>query len=354
MIERLLNSLKKKKISAFLITKIINVRYLSNFSGSNAQILLTKNNLYFLTDFRYLEQAEKEIGKEFQIIIYNDFYREMRKIVEKERIKTLWIENTVNYNEFFNLKKRLKNLNLKLAKNIIENLRKIKKDDEVCYIKKSISITENSLKNVSYYFDIKNLKLSEKEIALKIYNEMLIKGAEDISFPLIVLSGKNSSLVHGKPGGDKIKDNILIDAGCKFKGYCSDKTISIILKKDSEMEKIFNIVKDAKNFAIEMIKPGIMIKDIDKRAREYIHKKGYGKFFGHSLGHGVGLEVHELPLISPKNKDILEAGNVITIEPGIYLPEKFGIRLEDMILVTEDGFKLLTTQAENFLRCLQA
>ena len=353
MFEKILNKLAKKRISTLLITNLVNVRYLTGFSGSNAQVLITKNNLYFFTDFRYLEQSKNEVNKDFQIIIYNDFYTEINKILKREKIKNLFIESTVKYNEFSNFKKRLKNVNLKFAKNIVENLRKIKSENEIFYIKKSISITENSLQNVSYYFDKKKLKFSEKEIALKIYNEMLKRGAEDVSFPLIVLSDKNSSLVHGKPDDVKIKNNILIDAGCKFKGYCSDKTISIILKKNSEMTKIFNIVKDAKNYAIENIKPGIKVKDIDKIAREYIHKKGYGKFFGHSLGHGVGLEVHELPLISSKSKEILEENNVITIEPGIYLPEKFGIRLEDMVLVTRDGFELLTTEAENFLKCLQ-
>ncbi len=352
--EDFVKELKRKKISCFLITNIINVRYITNFSGSNGQVLITNNNLYFLTDFRYLEQSKKEVKQEYNIIIYNNFYQELKKILKKENIKTLHIESSIKYEEFLNMKKKLTNINFKVQKNFFENLRKKKNQKEIDRIKKAIFITEKSLKDVSYYFDIKNLKFSEKDIAVKLYNEMIKNGAEDISFPIIVLSGENSSIVHGTPSKNIIKNNILIDTGVKFNGYCSDKTISIILKEDYELKKIFTIVKDAKNYAIEKIKPGVKAKDIDKIAREYIDKKGYRNFFGHSLGHGVGLEVHELPLISPKSKDILEEGNVITIEPGIYIPEKFGVRLEDMIVVKNNGYELLTIPAEKFLECLQA
>ncbi len=353
MYKNIFNKLKIKRNSAILITNLINVRYLSNFSGSNAQIIFSGNNLYFLTDFRYLEQAEKEIPEDFEIIIYSNFINEIKKILKKEKIKNIYFEDSIKYNELTLLKKKLKDYNFKPSKNLIENFRKIKTANEIKKIKKAISITENALKNISFYFDLKNFKITERDIALKLQNEMLKNGADDISFPLIVLSGSNSSLVHGKPDNNIIKDNILIDAGCKINGYCSDKTITIILKDNYELKKIYNIVKDAKNFAIDKIKEGVKVKDIDKIAREFINKKGYGRFFGHSLGHGVGLEVHELPLISPKSKDILENGNVITIEPGIYINGKFGIRLEDMVLVKEDGFEILTTQSENFLKCLQ-
>ncbi len=353
MYHNIFNKLKIKRNSAILITNIINISYLSNFSGSNAQILFTKNNLYFLTDFRYFEQSKKEISKDFEIIIYSNFINEIKKILKKEKIETLYFEDSIKYSELIQLKKRLKDYSFKPLKNLIENYRKVKTTSEIEKIKKAIAITEKALKNVAFYFDLKNFNITEKDIALKIQNEILKNGGDDISFPLIVLSSQNSSIVHGKPDNNFIKDNILIDAGCKVNGYCSDKTITIILKKESELKKIFNIVKDAKNFAIDKIKEGVKAKDIDKIAREFINNKGYRKFFGHSLGHGVGLEVHELPLISPKSKDILEEGNVITIEPGIYIPKKFGVRLEDMILVKSNGYEILTTQAEKFLECLQ-
>ena len=334
MLENILKKLIKKRKLPFLITNITNVRYLSKFTGSNGQILITKNNLYFFTDFRYLEQANKEIDRCFKVIIYSDFYKELKKIVKKENIKNIYFESSINYSDYINLKKKLKDVELKS-------------------IKKSIEITEKALKQVSYFFDLKNFKITEKFIANQFEIEIKKQGAEDVSFPVIVLSGKNSSLVHGKPEDNNLNQNILIDAGSRFKGYCSDKTVSIILDKNSEIKKIFTIVKDAKNFAIEKIKPGIKAKDIDKIAREYIFKKGFGKFFGHSLGHGVGLEVHELPVISPKSKDLLEEGNVITIEPGIYISGKFGIRLEDMVLIKSEGYEVLTKPAENFSKCLQ-
>ncbi len=350
MKNKVIELLKKKKISGFLITNIINVRYLSNFTGSNGQILITKNNLYFFTDFRYLEQSKKEVSKDFQIIIYKKFISELKNILKKEKVKSIGIEaENINLKQYKEFTKKIDFVKIKPIENFLLSLRKVKTEEEIKKIKKAIEISERALKNCAYYIEAKGLGITEEKFARKLHFEMLKLGAEDISFPIIVLSDKNSSIVHGKPSNTPLKRNILIDFGAKFNGYCADKTVSIILNtKEEELKKIFNIVKDAKNFAIEKIKIGKKAKDIDKIAREYIDKKGYGKYFGHSLGHGIGLEVHENPVIAPNSKEIIEEGNVFTVEPGIYIPDFGGVRLEDVVYVSNKGIELLTTPAEKF------
>ena len=334
-----------------MITNLINVRYVSNFTGSNGQILITHKNLYFFTDFRYKEQSEKQINKEFKIIIYSNFFSSLKKILKKENLKKVGFESSsLKFYEYTKLKK-INFIEWYPIENLIENFRKIKKLEEVNLIKRAVEISEFSLKNCLFYLSASTIPITEKEFALKLEFEMLKNGAEGISFPTITLTGENSSIVHGSPGNFLIKNHILIDFGCKYKGYCSDKTVTLTF--DNEMKKIFTIVRDAKNFAIDQIKPGMKAKDIDKIARDFIDKKGFGKFFGHSLGHGIGLEVHEYPVIGPKSKDIIENGNVFTIEPGIYIPKKGGVRLEDIVFINDKEVELLTEKAEEIEKCLQ-
>ncbi len=340
--------LKKNNLDAFLVTKLSNVFYLSDFTGSNGQILITKNKKYFLTDSRYSEQSENEIKKDFDIVIYKKLKEELKKIIDKEEISRLGFESQhLTYNEYSELKELL-SVEMIPVKDTFENIRIKKKQNELNKIKKAIKIAEKSLENVrDKLFDE---KITEKEFAFILEYEMIKNGADEKSFPVIVASGARSSIVHGVASNKKIdKSLLLIDFGAKYKGYCSDKTVTFLLdKNNSEIKKIFNIVKDAKNFAIDKIKPGKKTKDIDKIARDYIDKKGYGKFFIHSLGHGVGVDVHEKPTISPLSEEIIEEKTVFTIEPGIYIQGKFGIRLEDMVYVNKTGAEVLTTLSEDF------
>ena len=354
MIDKIISELKRKRINGFLINNLVNIKYLTGFTGSSAYMLLTLKNLYLFTDFRYEIQAKEEVNSNVNIVIFNNFFKEFEKVLKSENIKKLGFEaSSLTYDFFDNLKKKISNIELLPVNNLIEKFRRKKNNDEISLIKKSIKITERSLKNCAFYLFLKNINITEIEFKLKIEYEMLKNGAEEVSFPIIVLSGKNTSLVHGKPSNINLnKTHFLIDLGCKYSGYCSDKTVSFV-KKNCELERVFTIVKDAKNFAIDGLKAGVKAKDIDRIAREYINKKGYGKFFGHSLGHGVGLEVHELPVIGPKSKDIIEDGDVFTIEPGIYIPEIGGIRLEDMVYIKKGYAELLTEPAEDFVKCLQ-
>ena len=341
--------LKKSNLDAFLVTKLSNVFYLSNFTGSNGQILITKNKNFFLTDSRYDEQSRNEVKKEYNIVIYKKLKEQLKEIINKEKISKIGFESQhLTYNEYLEFKSFL-DIELIPVRNVFENLRNKKKQNEISKIKKAIYIAEKSLENIrEKLFD---KKITEKEFAFILEYEMIKNGADEKSFPVIVASGVRSSIVHGVASNKKIdtKSLVLIDFGAKYRGYCSDKTVTLIFdKKNSEIKKIFNIVKDAKNFAIDKIKPGEKTKNIDKIARDYISKKGFGKFFMHSLGHGVGIDVHEKPTISPLSEEIIEEKTVFTIEPGIYIQGKFGIRLEDMVYVNKTGAEVLTTLSEDF------
>jgi len=342
----------KYKLDSFLITDLKNIRYYSNFSGSNAQILITKKNRYFLTDSRYQEQVEYEISKNFKIIIYKKIEDSLMDIIEKEFIENIGFESkNLSYYNVENYKNKLKVEMVPLT-DIVEEYRARKKKYEITKIKKAVKIAEKSLKNVKDYI---SQNITEKKFAALLEFEMLGNGAEDKAFPTIVASGIRGSIIHGKASNNKISRDsaVLIDFGCVADGYCSDKTVTIIMNKScNNLKNVYNIVKDAKNFAIENIKPGKYAKDIDKIARDYIEKKGFGKYFLHSLGHGVGLDVHEKPTLSPLSEDILEQGMVITVEPGIYISGEFGVRLEDMVHITENGAEIITTLAEDF-ECLQ-
>ncbi len=338
------------KNDAVLITDPLNVFYLTGFTGSNGQAVITKKGKkYFLTDSRYKEQASKEVKKNYTVKVYRKLEETLRNIVNEEGIVKLGFESKhLTYYQYFFYSRKL-GIELLPLDSPVDKLRVKKKKREILRIKKAVEIAETSLQKVIQNLFAKNI--TEIEFKLLLENEMIKMGATEPSFPTIIASGNRSSLVHGTASHVKIRTDsvIVIDFGAKYKGYCSDKTVTFLNKKScKEIKDVYTIVKDAKNFAIDRIKQGVKAADIDKIAREHIEKKGYGDFFMHSLGHGVGINVHESPVISSLSDDILESGMVFTVEPGIYINGQFGIRLEDMVLVNDTGVELLTNPAENF------
>jgi Xaa-Pro aminopeptidase len=343
ILDKIKYSIGKADLDAFLVSGIENIKYLTGFSGSNALCILTPKTQYIITDFRYKEQIVKEV-KGFKILIsggslFEELFR--KQILEKsERIG--FESEIMTYATFSSLKKLFKGKKLIPFSNFIENAGAVKNPDEIEKIKTAIQISELAFKGL-LEGDLKDL--TEKEIAFELSSRMIIAGAEKNSFDPIVASGPNSSMPHAKPTDRKIKRNepLLLDFGAEYNKYNSDITRTVFLgKAGKEFQSVYKVVSDAQKFAIDGIKAGMKCKDIDALAREHIHKKGYGKYFGHALGHGIGINSHNLPLISYRSENILEEYNVITIEPGIYLPGKFGIRIEDDILVKKDGFEILT------------
>ena len=329
---------------ALLITSNANVYYFTGFNNSEGSVLITSNNAYMFVDFRYIETA-KNIVNSCEVIMYNSLLEEYNHILSDNKINKIYIESKdYSVYQLNNLKKSLLKINASVISNEvldnkIENLRIIKSAMEIEYIQKAQEITEKA------YNDILSLikpGVYEKDIALELEYKMKKYGAEDVSFDLITITGAKTSLPHGVPSDNIIKhgDFFTMDIGSLYRGYHSDMTRTVAVGRISDEQKnIYDIVYNAQVSALESVCAGNSCFNIDKTARDIIANAGFGKCFGHATGHGVGLDIHENPSVSPRSDTILSEGMVITIEPGIYLENKFGVRIEDMVLVTEKGYK---------------
>lgn len=326
---------KNKNIDAILITHLINVRYLSNFTGSNGQILLTPTKAYFITDFRYRLVAKQVLPKAFTYVeMEKGLVKTLEPLLAKHKIKKLGVEGqNLTYHRYTLLEKQLTAIKFNQIDTIIENLKVTKTPSELKLIQKAQELAEEV-----FYVVKKNLKTgkTEQELAWEIQSLGHDFGAEDISFAPIVGFKDHSASPHHQNTTRKLKkgDLILIDMGMKYQGYCSDMTRMIFTKQPTPQEKlIYNLVLEAQEFAINKMKAGIKGKDADTWSRDIITKAGYGKDFGHSLGHGIGLEVHERPYVAASSEEILPIDTIVTVEPGVYLEKSFGVRIEDMVLV---------------------
>jgi len=334
--------LKKTGLDAILITNTTNVAYLSGFKGSDSLIIVTPNSQFFLTDSRYTEEARDSIAGFTIVEVTTSTYDAISKIVKSNRLKRIGFESlNLPYDAAKRLESYIRPVKLIPAKNIVEVLRVVKDAEEVEHIKNSVRIAKDVLKTA-----LKSLRtgVSEQSLSDSIECEFIKNGAR-IAFETIVACGRNCSKPHARPTREKIAKNdfVMIDMGCKFNLYNSDITRMILVGEiKDKIKEIYGIVGSAQGKAIEKIKPGIKISEIDSAGRDYITKKGYGKFFGHSIGHGIGMDVHEEPSISKRCNGILRPGMVFTVEPAIYLPKIGGVRIEDMVLVTDKGCEILT------------
>jgi Xaa-Pro aminopeptidase len=344
-LQNLRNLMKEKDIEAFVIYKFVNVTYITGFTGDDSVALVTHDKAIFITDGRYTEQAQKEV-KDFEVIEHKTGIKEvLKEYIKTLGIKKLAFEESISYGQYRELKEFLE-IELIPQANLVETLRMVKDEEEIENIKKAQNITDKAFE---YLLNFIKVGMTEKEVALELEYFMKKQGAEDLSFDTIVASGKRSSLPHGKASEKVIEkgDFVTIDFGCKVNGYCSDMTRTIVMGKANEKQKeIYNIVLEAQQKAIANLKAGLTSKEADLLARSVIEEKGYGKYFSHSLGHGVGLEVHEAPSLSFKKEEILKEGAIVTVEPGIYIPYFGGVRIEDMVLLKEDGVINLTKSSK--------
>ena len=351
-LKKLRDKLAKKDYEAILITKPENRYYLSGFSGTMAHLLITQKQAYLLTDFRYLEQAKKETNDYKIVNIKKKRLNTLKKLTEKLGLSNLAFEaGDVSYQQY---EKYEKNLSLKLipAKNLVEDLRLIKDDSEIEKLKSAVEITDKAFEKI--ISEIK-LGMSEKELALKLEFYQKKLGAEANAFDFITASGARSSLPHGVASNKLIAKNELItlDFGAVKDGYHSDMTRTIFTgqKANAKQKELYSIVLKAQQEALSSIKAGKKANEIDKVARDIITDAGYGDYFGHGLGHGVGLEIHEAPRLSQGSDTVLKEGMVVSVEPGIYLPEECGVRIEDLVVVKKDGIINLTESTKEFI-CL--
>ena len=333
-------TLNKKKIASLLLTKPANVTYTTGFLGEDSWALITNRGIWLLTDSRYTEQAQKQCPHSKIIERTGPIAQAAGQLVKKlKTIKTVTVENSASLAAFEALKKNL-STRIKTSENIIEDLRGIKDQSEIAAIKKAAQIAAAAIKKTMRYI---KPGITENELAGTL-DFQIRKLAAVNSFPTIVAFGPNASLPHYQPASRKLKknDTILIDFGVRYKGYCSDITRCFAVGRPTAFyKKLYNAAGQAQAAALKMIKAGAQIKKVDAAARSVIAEHDL-PVYGHGTGHGLGLQVHEAPTLAANIKGKLKAGNVITIEPGVYIPGKAGVRIEDDILVTKTGYKILT------------
>jgi Xaa-Pro aminopeptidase len=332
---------KTGELDGFIITNQINIRWLTHYTGDNGLLFITKDNAFIFTDFRYKESSEREVKNAEIIIIKEGLVEDLKSSNIMKNLKKIGFESeAVTYRKFEKLRSLFNDKELIPLRDEVENLRMLKDEKEIRFIREAQRITDEVFRDIKKSL---HKDMTEKDVRANIEFLMHRKGAEKPSFETICASGKNSSLPHARPTNKKIKGFFTIDMGVFFNGYASDMTRTLIIGEPTEKQReIYNTVLEAQNKAISAIKPGIKLKDLDKIARDVIKSAGYAKYFGHALGHGVGLEIHEKPKVSEKSTEVATPGMVFTIEPGVYIPDFGGVRIEDLIVVKENGKEDIT------------
>ncbi len=336
---------------AILVVSPENRRYLTDFPSSDGYLLITKTDAVLFVDSRYIEAAQNTARGCDEIVLLTSSSEQIPAYAAKLGVKNVYTEaEKLSVAAFSEIKKSLDcECTAEKADGMINALRRIKSEDEKNKILAAQSIAEDAFEHILGF--IKE-GITEREIALTLDFFMLKNGAECVSFETIAVSGKNSSMPHGVPGDKKVEkgDFITLDYGAVVGGYHSDMTRTVAVGEvSSKQTEVYETVLTAQKKSIEILKAGVSCKDADAAARDVIKNAGYGQFFGHGTGHGVGIEIHEAPRVSPKSKSILQIGDVVTVEPGIYLPSEFGVRIEDMAFITENGFENLTKSPKNLI-----
>lgn len=346
MISKLKAYLKEKN-SAALIMSEENICYFTSFHSTNGYLVVTGDKAVFLTDSRYIEAAGNKIKTCDEILETKGMEKTLRPFIESLGIKSLMLESErVTVSRYNDIKKMLGGIEVICDGGLdkeISDIRMVKNKDEISKIVTAQRIAEKAFDHILGFIKVGR---TEKEVALELEYFMLKNGADALSFETIAVSGKNSSLPHGVPSDKKIEsgDFVTMDYGAVTDFYHSDMTRTVAVGEVSGKQiEVYETVLEAQLKGLEAIKAGIKGKDVDAVSREIIKNKGYGDYFGHGLGHGVGVEIHELPSLNPSGEIILKEGHVVTVEPGIYLPGEFGVRIEDMALITEDGYVNLTS-----------
>lgn len=338
--------LRELNLDSLLIVDPINIAYLTGFSATDGYLLLTQDEgLIYFTNFLHKEAARKITG--WEIITSSNkhnIFTLIAKKIKKLNLKRLGFEAKklpVLEHKAINTYLLAWRINFIATKDLVERIRMIKDKSELACIKKSIQISTEAFEFAGEIF---NREMSEKDLSIEIEKFLRLKGDNQIAFPTIVASGQNTVFPHHQSGDKKVSNEFfLIDLGSKYYGYCADLTrVFFWSKMPLLLRKIYDTVRKAQQESIKKIRDGVKASKIDKIAREIIDKKGWGKYFGHGLGHGVGLCVHELPMLGPNCTEVLKEGMVITVEPAIYFKNKFGIRLEEMVLVKEKKGEVLS------------
>jgi len=331
-----------KGLDAIALSSRANVTYVSGYTGSDAVLVYTDSSASLFVDSRNTLQAKQESSAEvFEI---TKRWEEIYDHLQDLGVNTIGIEsNIIDVDSFIQMKDLFKEIEITPLGKQLMYLRAIKDADEIAVMKKAAIISEQALANVLAGGIISRREI---DVAFDLEFEMRRNGASAVSFETIVASGPRSAMPHGAASEKIIRSGepVVIDFGAVYSGYCSDQTITLYTgKPDDEFKAAYEHVNQAQKHAIESLASGVNTSYVDSRAREYLHSNGrLDKYFGHGLGHGVGMEVHEMPSLSPRSDDVLLDAMVVTVEPGIYIPNKFGIRLEDMFMITDNSCQRIT------------
>ena len=349
-VEKLRSAMKKEKIDGFLVTSPYNLRYLTNFTGTTGLAVITLDKAYFVTDFRYTEQAAKQ-AQGYEIVKnVGPIFDEVAKLCQKEEIQSLGFEEAfISFAQYGQLEDLLEETALIPISGMIEELREIKDENEVKIVRKACEIADRGIEHI---WNTIKPGMTEIDVANQLDFYMRSLGATSVSFDTIVASGLRSAMPHGVASEKIIEKGelITIDFGCYYDGYVSDETRTFAIGDPGQkLKDIYQIVLEANLKVIEEAKPGMSGIELDAIARDHIASFGYGEAFGHSTGHGIGLEIHEGPNVSFRAEKRFVPGNIITDEPGIYLPGIGGVRIEDDLLVTSTGNEVLTKATKEFM-----
>jgi Xaa-Pro aminopeptidase len=343
--DRLSERVPDAGIDVLLVTDLVNVRYLTGYTGSNGIALIGPNTRMFVTDFRYVEQAAEEVDASFGSRRSAQHLLEgVEDALPAGELRLGFEAAHMSVTEHAHLRELLPaRIELVATTGLVEELRAVKQPEEVAAISAAAALADEAFTHLVAGGLTGH---TERELALKLDFEMRRRGAERPSFDPIVAGGPHGALPHARPGDEQVRAGqlVVIDWGAQLDGYCSDCTRTLATAGiDSDAKQIYRLVLDAQLAGLEGVRPGAVGRDVDSVPRAAITAAGHGEHFGHGLGHGVGLEVHEAPRLAQPSDSVLAPGNVVTIEPGIYIPGRFGVRIEDLVVVTDDGREILTS-----------
>jgi Xaa-Pro aminopeptidase len=349
-IEKIKTLLVKQGLGAIMVTDQASRLYATGFESSDGVLLITTGDAWFYTDSRYIEAAGKTVsGAHVQIVTKDEpYYHLIKTVLNKCGITSVGFEEgKVTYTGYLGWTEKL-GVELIPAQKIIDGLRAVKTLDDLGFMKKAQRLAEKSFEEI---LPLISMDITEKALAAELIYRFLLNGADDKAFDPIIVSGTKSSMPHGVPGDVKIGAGFLtIDFGVRLEGWCSDTTRTLCVgKPDDEMIRVYDTVLEAQEAGISAARAGISGYDLDLAARNVIEKAGYGEYFGHGFGHALGLEIHELPRASQVSEDIIPAGAVISAEPGIYLPGRYGVRIEDVLYIKENGCENITNLTKRLI-----
>jgi len=329
-------------IEGLLVTDPLNWRYISGFRGDAGALLLTQASSHLFTDSRYVEQAHNE-AEGFTITMTTLDTDQIQATLQKEGVRRLAFEKDhVTYSVWEKLKERFAGVEMIAVSGWIEEQRMVKAPGEIACIAKAQEIADDAFALLTQSI---HKGVREIDLALELEFTMRKMGADGLAFPITAVTGERSSLPHGVPTGQVVSDGdfLTLDFGAKYEGYCSDETRTFVIGRlDRKHEEVYDAVLEAQLAGLAAVKPGVQGRDVDAAGRKVIDAAGYGMYFGHGIGHGVGLNVHEDPSAGKKGEKVLGPGMVVTVEPGIYIPGFGGCRIEDIVVVTETGCRILS------------